>query len=278
MNLADPGSLKAFLARHGLLARKRLGQHFLCSAEVVESIVAATRACNGVLEIGPGPGVLTGPLSQIADRVIALELDPRMVVALAESAPRAAVIEGDALREDLAALLERLPRPRAVVSNLPYYITGPLLTRIAEAKAGWDKAILMMQAEVGERVVAGPGTPARGSLSVFLQAQFEIEAVARAPAEAFLPPPKVDSVVLAFEPRPSVLSADEQTALFRLVRTAFRMPRKTLVNNLKTGFGLGRERALAILASGGLAERARPQELSLDQWIGLSAAVKSAEQ
>src|SRR5579871_5760124 len=194
MDLADPKTLTAFLAAHGIRASKGLGQHFLCSRPAVDAIVDRVRSVKGVLEIGPGPGVLTGPMSEIAE-VTALEIDPRMIELLKDSAPKAQVLQIDALKGDLSEVLAGLPTPRAVVSNLPYYITGPLLTKISEARGRFQVAVLMMQREVADRVVAEAGNSNRGSLSVYLQSQFNIELVKRVPAGAFLPPPKVDSTV-----------------------------------------------------------------------------------
>lgn len=267
MRLDDPRTLKAFLGKHGLVATKGLGQHFLCSGSVVDRIVARVSACAGVLEIGPGPGVLTSPISEAGIKTIALELDPRMVEALKESAPRADVRPMDALKADLEAVLLELPTPRAVVSNLPYYITGPLITRIAESKAHWSKAVLMMQREVAQRVMAAERQPERGSLSVYLQAQFAISLVGKAPAGAFLPPPKVDSTVLELTP---LAARENETDVLRLVRLGFTQPRKTIVNNLSTHFG-GRERVQEALQSRGLVPLARPQELSVREWFELAS-------
>ncbi|HSI74135.1 MAG TPA: 16S rRNA (adenine(1518)-N(6)/adenine(1519)-N(6))-dimethyltransferase RsmA [Fimbriimonas sp.] len=271
MNLYDPGTLKTFLGRHGISAAKGLGQHFLVSRSVVDKIVQSLSGCEGIIEIGPGPGVLTGPISLQASRMIALEIDERMIAALAESAPKADVRQLDALKSDLSSLLQELPEPRGVVSNLPYYITGPLLTRIAESRRHYSIAVLMMQKEVGERVLAGPKTPARGSLSVFLQAQFNIERVAVAPAGAFLPPPKVDSIVLSFTPR--LEEFEDEAWFFKVVRVGFTQPRKTLVNNLG-GLGCSREQITTALEQAELGPLARPQELNLEQWRNLAAKLK----
>ncbi|HRK22164.1 MAG TPA: rRNA adenine N-6-methyltransferase family protein [Fimbriimonadaceae bacterium] len=129
MDLTDVPTLRAFLERHGVSARKGLGQHFLCSKRVVDAIAARLEGYAGALEIGPGPGVLTSALSSRIPHVRALEIDERMVGALAESAPSVEVVRGDALGTNLEDLLLDLPTPRAIVSNLPYYITGPLITR-----------------------------------------------------------------------------------------------------------------------------------------------------
>lgn len=273
MDLTSPAALRALLDRHGLSAKKSLGQHFLCSVPVVRAIVSRAEGFSGVLEIGPGPGVLTGPLSDAAQQTVALELDPRMRDVLRESAPKAEVREVDALEADLGTILDELPRPRAVVSNLPYYITGPLVTRIAEARAHWDRAILMMQKEVATRVLAPPRNSDRGSLSVYLQLQFAIEKVGDAPAGAFLPPPKVDSTVLQFTPVDTGLEPEEEESAFHLIRGAFRQPRKTLANNLVSA-GYARERALEAMSRAGIDEKARPADPDLDSWRGLFRALQ----
>jgi 16S rRNA (adenine1518-N6/adenine1519-N6)-dimethyltransferase len=237
----------------------------VCSQPAVAAIEERLAHCKGILEIGPGPGVLTAPLSAHAEKMIALELDERMILALKESAPSAEVRKADALQTNLLSVLHELPEPRGLVSNLPYYITGPLLTRIAGARAGYSVAVLMMQKEVAERVLAAPKTSARGSLSVFLQLQFKIDKVIAVPAGSFVPPPKVDSTVLAFEPLPN----PDDPWLFRVVRVGFTQPRKTLANNL-TGLQISRDHALLAIEALGLLPTARPQELTLEEWQALA--------
>ncbi|MBS1716098.1 MAG: ribosomal RNA small subunit methyltransferase A [Armatimonadetes bacterium] len=268
MNLDDPGALKRFLAKHDLAPRKGLGQHFLCSSRVVNAIVAACADCKGILEIGPGPGVLTGPLSEAAQQLVALEVDERVPAALAESAPKAKVVMQDALEADLGAILSGLPEPRAVVSNLPYYITGPLITRIAEAAPHYDMAVLMMQKEVAERILAKPGNSNRGSLSVYLQFLFDIAKVVDAPGGAFMPPPKVDSLVLKLTPRRNELGANP-AVLFPLVRMAFGQPRKTLRNNLLGDVAI-KGHLDELLAEAGIQATLRPHQLEDSQWLTLA--------
>lgn len=174
----------------------------------------------------PGPGILAGPLSE-GRTMIAIELDDRMIPALQESAPGVTIYQEDALsavwESDCANC-----HPRAVVSNLPYYITGPLLGAIADVSAEWSVAVLMMQREVGVRILAQAGNRERGALSVRMQAEFEIRKVIDVPPGAFSPPPRVDSIVLSLRPTTTRFSAD----MIRLVRAGFAQPRKTLSNNL----------------------------------------------
>jgi 16S rRNA (adenine1518-N6/adenine1519-N6)-dimethyltransferase len=152
-----------------------------------------------------------------------------------------------------------------VVSNLPYYITGPLLGRIADARAHFDVAVLMMQKEVADRILAKPGKRERGALSVAIQSQFTASRLAHVPAGAFMPPPKVDSSVLIFRPRLDGLS-DE---VMKLVRIGFAQPRKTLANNLVAGLRLSRDEAVARVEAAGLSETVRPAELAEADWAKL---------
>ncbi len=276
MDLSDPGTLRRFLDRHGLTAKKGLGQHFLCSAKVVQAILGQLEGFAGVLEIGPGPGALTAPISSTGIRVTAVELDPRMGAALQESAPTAQVVMANALEVDLWELLRGLPEPKAIVSNLPYYITGPLITRFAECRLGFDRAILMMQREVGERILALPGNSDRGSLSVYLQAQFEIEKVCAVPPGAFLPPPKVESLVLQFTPRIREGDWMGLPEVSNWVRKSFAQPRKTLANNLRAA-GFERGEVESAMRQVGLDLRARPADLDLRAWKQLAQALIPGE-
>jgi len=236
------------------------------SGSAVKSISDAAGGCAGICEIGPGPGVLTQALCEKAERVIAIELDPRMGELLAESAPTAEVRHLDALQIDLSALMQELPSPRAIVSNMPYYITGPLLQRVADARGSIDRAVLMMQREVAIRVIARAGESERGSLSVYLQSLFEIRALVQVPAGAFLPPPKVDSTVLVFTPR----AVEYDDWYFRLIRFGFTQPRKTLANNLANGLHRSRDEIVEVLESMDLWEKTRAQEVTEAQWLQLS--------
>lgn len=260
------------MARHGYRPRKRWGQHFLISQRVVDAIVGRLEGMAGVLEVGPGPGVLTRPISQAGIDVLAVEIDPVALSALAESAPRAKVISGDALEIDLSSLLEQMPNPRAVVSNIPYNITGPLLTAFAACRGKYERAALMMQREVGTRLVAKVGNSDFGSLSVFIQSQFRIVKVVDVPPSAFLPPPKVSSVVLELTPLPDQPSED----FFRLIRAGFTQPRKTLANNF-LAIGLERPRVARLLADLGHPPTIRPHQVGLDDWRRMSEYLETDE-
>lgn len=262
-------ALKAFLRRHSFDAKKSLGQHWLCSASIADEIVAACLPASGVLEIGPGPGVLTQRLAKQA-KVAALDLDKRAADALAESAPEARVLIGDVLKQDLREVLESLPVPRAVVSNLPYYITAAVITRLSEVSDAFARAVLMMQSEVADKLLAKPGDSRRGSLSVYVQMRFELETICRVPGASFFPAPKVESKVLRFTPRPG----EWDSRLGRLIQEGFKQPRKTLANNLIAA-GYDRLAAEAALRESDLSSLVRPHSLSEEDWRRLASRIHS---
>lgn len=261
-------ALVHFLGRHGLAAEKKLGQHFLADPTVVVKMVGALTGIRSVLEVGPGPGILTGPLCDVIANVAFIEIDERMRSPLAQTAPLAQGYFGDALQTDLAPILEGLEAPRAIVSNLPYYITAPLLERFTAQRTKVERMVLMMQREVGDRIAAPAGKGERGSLSVSLQRLFTIERLVDVPPEAFYPPPKVRSVVLTLVPRDVEADPDFE----RLVRSSFAHPRKTLANNLSPI--AAREQILAAFDGIGLNPTIRPHQLEEEQWLKLQSALK----
>jgi 16S rRNA (adenine1518-N6/adenine1519-N6)-dimethyltransferase len=247
-----------------------LGQHFLCAPSVVKSIVDAAGDYRTCLEVGPGPGILTSFLAKKAETMLAVEFDERMIALLKDSSPTCQVTHGDALKVDMRQLLADTPEPRALVSNMPYYITGPLLERFAAIRDLYDVAVLMMQKEVGVKIVARPGERERGALSVMLQTQFEITRVLKVPAGAFMPPPKVESVVLKLIPR----QAELPRSFERVVRAGHSQPRKTLINCLAATFRQERTVVQEVIAEAGLTENTRGFELDEVQWVKLSEVIE----
>jgi 16S rRNA (adenine1518-N6/adenine1519-N6)-dimethyltransferase len=238
-------SLSETIARHGLDARKSLGQHFLLDAALCARIAAAAGPMEGrhVLEVGPGPGGLTRALlATPAVKVLAVELDRRAVAALAELAAahpgRLEVMEADALKVDVAALL---PAPRRIVANLPYNVATPLLVGWLRGAAAIESMTLMFQQEVAERITAAPGTEMYGRLGVLAQWRCRTSLLLTLPPGAFSPPPKVWSAVVGLTPLPD----DPGPALFatmeRLTAAAFGQRRKMLRGALKS---LGEAEAL----------------------------------
>jgi 16S rRNA (adenine1518-N6/adenine1519-N6)-dimethyltransferase len=261
--------LRKLLTERAIRLQKRHGQHFLVSQHVIGQILARCEGFRSFLEIGPGAGALTAPLTRLGT-VVAIEIDPRAAEVARACAPEATILVEDALKVDLGQLLRDLPPPRALISNMPYHVTGPLLAAISEARREFDRAVLMMQKEVGDRVMARLGSPECRGLTVALQSQFEVELVCRVPPSAFEPPPKVDSVVLQWTPKPFDLDPKIEEDYYRLIRLAFGQPRKTLVNNLCAGLGISRAEAESSLDTVGLPRNVRAHQLGLADWKRLT--------
>lgn len=267
--------LRAVIAAAGLDARRSLGQHFLLDLNLTRRIARAAGDLAGrhVIEIGPGPGGLTRALLETAAAsVTAVELDPRAVAALAplaEACPgRLRIVEGDALAADLPALA---PPPRAIVANLPYNIGTALLVRwLAEASA-YESMTLMFQQEVAERIVAVPGSPAYGRLSVLAALVAEGRIVLRLPPRAFTPPPKVWSAVVRLVPRPRQPGPELFRAVERVTAAAFGQRRKMLKAALKP---LGD--AASLLCRAGVDPTCRAETLDAEAFAALARALLSA--
>lgn len=257
--------MKQRLEAHGFRPTKTFGQHYLVSLKVIERITNQLDGLGSVLEIGPGPGVLTAPMSQNLP-VLAVEIDERILPVLREMAPDAEILNADALKLNLPTLIADMPKPVGLVSNMPYNITGPLLTRFGAMWQEWDRCILMMQKEVAQRILAKPGHRDRGSLSLFIQLRFDVKSVVDAPAGAFFPPPKVDSRVLRFQPRTdSPLLTINAGRAEEIAQMMFQQPRKTLANNLSS---LG---VTTWLEERGLSSTLRPHEISEEDFVALVA-------
>ncbi|MFO0568593.1 MAG: 16S rRNA (adenine(1518)-N(6)/adenine(1519)-N(6))-dimethyltransferase RsmA [Polyangiaceae bacterium] len=263
-------SPRALLERHGLQPKKSFGQNFLTDAELARRIaeLATTPEGGTVLELGAGLGALTLPLLDRASRVIAVERDRDLVPLLAtELAPlieagRLRVVEADAKSVDVKALFEGTPRPHVLAGNLPYQITGPLLTLAVESARCLDRAVFLLQLEVADRVAAGPGDAAYGALSVFVQAQFRARRAFVIKRGAFHPAPNVDSAVLVLEPL-ATPAAQETRAFQELVRGAFRQRRKKLRNAWKGVLGKDSETLERAATRCGVDLNARGETLSV---------------
>lgn len=260
-------ALREVIARHGLDARKSLGQHFLLDLNLTARIAALAGELDGrhVVEVGPGPGGLTRALlaSPAAD-VLAMEIDPRAVRAIQELAatnPRLRVLEADALGTDLAALV---PAPRVIVANLPYNVGTPLLVGWLRQAAAWERLTLMFQLEVAERICAAPDTGAYGRLAVLAQWVAEAAVLTRIPPAAFWPPPKVWSAVIGIRPHAQQPDPALFAAMERVTAAAFGQRRKMLRGSLKP---LGGE---ALLDRAGIAPDRRAETLTVAEFDRLA--------
>lgn len=278
MNLSDINTVRSLLEKNGFSFKKSLGQNFLINPEVCPAMAAA--ACDketGVLEIGPGIGVLTAELSKTAKRVVAIELDDRLKkilpLTLAEC-DNTEIIYGDATKLDLEALITEhfaACKKIAVCANLPYYITSPLIMQLLESRLPVDAVTVMVQKEAAERLCAAVGTRDAGAVSVAVSYFSEPEILFTVGRESFMPSPKVDSAVIRLKIRkePPVHVNDEK-AFFKLVKCCFAQRRKTLVNTVSNTAGLEKEHIRAALSSLGLAETVRSEQLTLYELAELS--------
>lgn len=279
MDLCNINEIKALLARHGFHFSKAKGQNFLTQSWVPQNIVLESgvdETC-GVLEVGPGIGPLTQQLCRYAKKVVAVELDRTLQPVLAETMAgneNLEIIFGDILKTDIAKLVQEEfsgLRPMAC-ANLPYYITTPVLAALLESRA-FEAVTVMVQKEVAQRICAEPGTAAYSAFSIYVQYHAKAEILFDVPADCFVPRPKVDSAVLKLVPldKPAVETKDEKL-FFSLVRAAFNMRRKTLVNALGPvlGSSMSKEEITALVEAAGLDARVRGERLSLAEYAKLS--------
>ncbi|MGH7042525.1 MAG: 16S rRNA (adenine(1518)-N(6)/adenine(1519)-N(6))-dimethyltransferase RsmA [Acetobacteraceae bacterium] len=280
--MSDPAPtrppLREVIARHGLAARRALGQHFLLDANLTARIVRLAGDLTGrhVIEVGPGPGGLTRALlDSPAASVTVIELDPRAVAAmqdLAATAPgRLKVVAGDALALDLRSLVAK---PRRIVANLPYNIATPLLIGWLRQADAFEGFTLMFQQEVAERIAAAPGSHAYGRLSVLAQWICAVELGLRLPPSAFVPPPRVFSAVLGLMPHAAQPDPARFAAMERLTAAAFGQRRKMLRAALRAAFGAAG--AESLLAAAGIAPERRAETLTVAEFDRLAALLPAA--
>jgi len=254
-------------------AKPKLGQNFLVDGQAAQRIVAALGDLSRrtVAEIGPGRGAITGALAASAARVIAIELDGKLAMGLRErfATERVTVAEQDVLRFDFGEAAQRAGQRLSVAGNLPYYITSPILLKLAESHAALDQAVLMVQREVAERITAAPGSRNYGLLSVTAQMYGTVEALFTLAPAAFSPRPQVDSTVFRWRFAPRFAELDvEEAGFLRFLRQAFAQKRKTLVNNLRAA-GVRPGDAAAALKSAGIDAQARAEAVAVEALAAL---------
>ena len=259
----------------GLEPKKHLGQSFLASSSAVRQILLALELGEDqVVEIGPGLGTLTGYLAQRASTVVAVELDEELSNYLSHrfsGLPHVMIVQADVLDVSPADLPLDHNRPYKLVGNLPYYITSPILRWVLSWEPGPQLVVIMVQEEVARRMVAEPGQISLLSLMVQLRGKPEV--THRIPAGSFVPRPRVNSAIVRVIPhaQPAV-DAEEEARLFRLARAAFQQRRKMLQNSLQSVLSCPKECIVQLLDGVGIPHAARPQDLSVQQWIGLARA------
>lgn len=259
--------------------RQALGQNFLYDEALLAELTAAAGVTkdDDVLEIGPGCGSLTKHLCDAARQVTAVELDERLIpllqAFLAEK-KNLTVVQGDVMTLDLKQVTAGLRKPFAVVANIPYYITTPLIRLLLESGLEISCLALMVQQEVADKILAEPGDEAWCPLSVLCRFLCEPELAVKVPAEMFTPPPKVDSafVLLPLREKPAV-EVRSREMFFRVASAAFALRRKTMLNNLCATFRAERAQALEWLQAAGLDEKIRGEKLTLEEIAALADAI-----
>ncbi len=260
------------LSRHGLFPKRGFSQNFLTAQSVVERIADALELTEGelVIELGPGLGTLTAAILRRGARVTAVDMDRDMLRVLGielGKVPGFQAIEGDATQVDLGALSPS--GPVAVAGNLPYAVTGGIFRRLVEQHRNVSRAVLMVQKEVRDRLIATPGTKAYGALTVFTRGVFDVQSVCIVPPGAFHPPPRIDSAVIALAPRERVIDVARK-GFERSVRASFEARRKTLRNALLRSYPA--EQVDAALERASIDGKRRGETLSPEEFETLGEA------
>ncbi len=283
--LTDITYVKSVLSRHGFTFSKALGQNFLINPSVCPKM-AELCGCSdrvGVIEIGPGAGVLTNELAKQAYKVVAIELDKRLLPVLDETLSghkNVKVINGDAMKLDLHKLIHDEFGDSEVVicANLPYYITSPVIMRILEEKLPIRSLTVMVQKEAADRICAQPGTRQSGAISAAVHYYSEPELLFKVSAGSFMPAPKVDSAVIKLDilREPPVKVKDERL-FFRVVKAAFSQRRKTLSNSLSSGMKLPKQQITEILEKAGIRQNARAEEMTMQDFAAITGCISESE-
>lgn len=281
MPLTKSSVLKELLARHEFTLKKQLGQNFLIDASVLEKITQAAQLTNekGVLEIGPGAGVVTQMLAHEAKKVVAVEKDRTLKSVLTETLSTCGNVQveyGDVLDMNLSEQWGRWfvdCTSVVIVANLPYYITTPILFHVLESNIHWSEIIIMVQKEVADRLLAKPGSKEYGRLSVTVQYWADVTQILLVHPSSFLPSPNVDSAVVCLKrhikPPVDLTSQDD---LFRVVKAAFSQRRKTLLNALSAGLSLPKEKVAMLLKHVSVDPNRRGETLNLPEFAAIANA------
>ena len=278
-NLGSPGKTAEILKKYNFSFQKKFGQNFLIDANVLERIVqgAGVTREDVVLEIGPGIGTMTQYLAEAAGKVLAVEIDDKLIPILEETLnpyDNVRIIHQDVLKVDLKALAEEENAKKGfkVVANLPYYITTPIIMGLFEKKVPVESITVMVQKEVAQRMQVGPGSKDYGALSLAVQYYAEPEIVLEVSPNCFMPRPNVGSAVINLKRRKSPTVQAEEGRMFEIIRAAFNQRRKTLANSLKNAAGLSysREAVEEALLQMGLPVTVRGEALTLEQFAELS--------
>ena len=276
--LSDIGTIRDVLHKHGFQFSKSLGQNFLINPSVCPRMAeeCGLREDVGVIEVGPGIGVLTCELAKRARKVVAIELDRRLLPVLSETLEEfdnVTVVNEDVLKVDLKDLIDReFPgMPVSVCANLPYYITSQVIMRLLEERLPVDSITVMVQKEAADRLCAQPGKRESGAVSVAVRYYAQPEILFKVSRGSFLPAPNVDSAVIRLNVRkqPAVTVADERF-FFSVVKAAFGQRRKTIHNSLCAGLSMPKEVVGRALERADVPPTARAEQLTIEQFASIS--------
>ncbi|MDN7243808.1 16S rRNA (adenine(1518)-N(6)/adenine(1519)-N(6))-dimethyltransferase RsmA [Planococcus sp. N028] len=277
-DIATPLRTQEIMAKHGLTVKKSLGQNFLIDPNILRKIVGKANLTkqSAAIEVGPGIGALTEHLAREAGKVLAFEIDQRLLPVLEDTLSpydNVSIIHSDILKADVeAAIKEELAgyEDIMVVANLPYYVTTPIILKLLLEKLPIKGLVVMLQKEVAERITAKPGTKAYGSLSIAIQYYTEAEMALTVPKSVFLPQPNVDSAVIRMIKRPQPLvEVIDEDFFFTVTRSSFAQRRKTILNNLQVGMPQGKEKKeliLKALAEAEIDPTRRGETLSIEEF------------
>jgi 16S rRNA (adenine1518-N6/adenine1519-N6)-dimethyltransferase len=281
-DIATPLRTRAILEKYGFSFKKSLGQNFLIDTNILRRIVdyAELTSSSAAIEIGPGIGALTEQLAKRSKKVIAFEIDQRLLPILKETLapyPHTEVIHEDILKADVRGMIEMHLQgieDIMVVANLPYYVTTPIIMKLLEEDLPIRGIVCMLQKEVADRISAKPGTKDYGSLSIAVQYYTEAETVMTVPKTVFIPQPNVDSAVIRLTKRKEPpVQVEDEGFFFQVIRSSFAQRRKTLLNNLTSLLPDGKqkkEQIIAALDEAGIDPIRRGETLSIEEFARIS--------
>lgn len=287
-DIATPGRTREILEKYGFSFKKSLGQNFLIDTNILRKIVDVAELSDntGAIEIGPGIGALTEQLARRARRVVAFEIDKRLLPILEDTLSpyrNVRIIHQDVLKADIHRVIAEEFADVAdimVVANLPYYVTTPIIMKLLTDNLPIRGIVVMLQKEVADRISAQPGTKDYGSLSIAIQYYTEAEKIMTVPRTVFMPQPNVDSAVIRLmkRKRPPV-DVDDESFFFQVVRASFAQRRKTILNNLISNLPNGKamkEKIERILTEKGIDPRRRGETLTMEEFASISNALREA--
>lgn len=276
--LSDIGTIKEILSKHGFTFSKSLGQNFLINPSVCPRMAELSGADKGVgvIEVGPGIGVLTNELCKLADKVVAIELDKRLLPVLDETLSEydnLKVVNADVLEIDLHKLIEDEFQGMEVVvcANLPYYITSPVIMKLLEEKLPISAITVMVQKEAAQRICAEVGSRESGAVTVSVNYYAQPQMLFSVSAGSFMPAPKVDSAVMRLDvlKTPPVEVKDEKK-FFAVIKSAFSQRRKVISNSLSSGLSLSKADVATLLENSGVSPTARAEKLTLQNFADIA--------